>query len=96
MDIFFNIVGSCAAALTTISFLPQAIKCIVTKKTDNISLLMYILFVIGTFLWAAYGIYNKDWPVIIANVITAVLSTAILVMKILNLPKERAAKANQK
>lgn len=96
MDIFFKIVGGCAATLTTISFLPQAVKCIVTKKTDNISLLMYILFVIGTFLWAAYGIHNQDWPVIIANVITAILSTTILVMKIMNLPKEKAARANQK
>jgi MtN3 and saliva related transmembrane protein len=89
MDIFFRIVGYCAAVLTTLSFLPQAIKCIVTKKTDNISLLMYVLSVLGCIAWETYGIFLGDWPIIIANAITVVFSSTILVMKIVNLPKEK-------
>jgi MtN3 and saliva related transmembrane protein len=89
-SIFFKVVGYVAAVGTTVSFVPQAIKCIVTHDTRNISLWMYILFVFGTACWLAYGIYNKDLPIIIANAITLVLSSTILVLKIINLRKEKA------
>jgi MtN3 and saliva related transmembrane protein len=93
-DLFFKIVGYLAATGTTVSFLPQAIKCIMSKDTRNISLWMYILFVFGTACWAAYGIYNKDWPIIVANVITFILAGIILVLKICNLKKEKADKSS--
>lgn len=92
MDTFFKIVGYCAAALTTVSYLPQAIKCIITRKTDSISLLMYIFSVLGCIAWGTYGIYLMDWPIIIANAVTVIFSATILVMKIINLPKERSHK----
>jgi MtN3 and saliva related transmembrane protein len=92
-NIFFKVVGYVAAVGTTISFLPQAIKSIKTHDTKNISLLMYIFFVTGTACWLAYGIYRRDYPVIVANAITLVLASIILVLKIINLPKEKAEKA---
>jgi len=88
-NLFFEIVGYVAAVGTTVSFVPQAIKCIATKDTRNISLWMYILFVFGTACWAAYGFYFHKMPVIIANVITFVLASIILIMKIANLKKEK-------
>lgn len=89
-DLFFEIVGYIAACGTTISFVPQAIKSIKTHDTRNISLLMYVLFVVGTACWLAYGIYTTAWPVIIANAITMVLASIILILKICNLKKEKA------
>lgn len=91
-DIVFKVIGYVAACGTTISFLPQAIKSIKTRDTRNISLLMYILFVFGTACWLAYGIYRTDLPVAIANAITLILASIILIMKIVNLPKEKAEK----
>jgi MtN3 and saliva related transmembrane protein len=98
MDLFFRILGYVAAVLTTVSFIPQAYQCITTRKTDTISLWMYILFVAGVIAWAAYGFYKNDLAIILANSITAVLSSIILVIKIVNLPKEkkeRLAKAQE-
>ncbi len=76
------IIGYCAAFGTTISFLPQAIKTIQTKDTSGISLPMYALFTAGTLLWLIYGIIANSLPVAIANAITLIFASIILVYKI--------------
>jgi MtN3 and saliva related transmembrane protein len=74
--------GLIAAAFTTISLLPQAIKVITQKQTRDISLSMYIIFTTGVLLWLVYGVLTKDMPVILANAVTFVLSFTILILKI--------------
>jgi len=75
-------IGYLAAFGTTVSFLPQAIKTIRTKDTSGISLSMYALFTTGTLLWLIYGIMNNSLPVAVANVITFLFASIILVYKI--------------
>ncbi|HLA48161.1 MAG: hypothetical protein A3I04_07985 [Nitrospinae bacterium RIFCSPLOWO2_02_FULL_39_110] len=77
-----NIAGLLAAALTTISFLPQVIKIVKTKHTKDISLLMYIIFMAGVLLWLFYGILLKEPPIIIGNGITLILVMIVLLFKI--------------
>ncbi|GBE19556.1 PQ loop repeat protein [archaeon BMS3Abin17] len=79
---WITLLGLTAALLTTISSFPQAIKIIKTKKTEDISLLMYIILTIGVFLWLVYGIIIKDIPIISANVITFGIVVSILSLKI--------------
>jgi MtN3 and saliva related transmembrane protein len=76
------IIGYLAAFGTTVSFLPQAIKTIQTKNTSGISLLMYGLFTLGTLFWLIYGIMSGSLPVAIANAITLLFASIILVYKI--------------
>lgn len=78
----FTIIGLVAATCTTISFLPQAIQIIKTKNTKDLSLAMYLLFTVGVFLWLVYGVMISDAPVIIANAITFLFTSTILMMKI--------------
>lgn len=78
----FTIIGLVAATCTTISFVPQAIKTIKTKHTKDLSLVMYSTFTAGIFLWLVYGILVKDLPLIIANVITLLFASIILILKI--------------
>lgn len=75
-------IGSLAATLTTVSFVPQAWKVWHTKHTADISLAMYSLFTTGVALWLAYGILLAAWPIIIANLITLLLAGAVLIMKL--------------
>lgn len=77
-----TLIGLCAAILTTIAFVPQAIKTIRTKHTQDLSLFMYSIMTLGILLWLIYGIYTNDLPIIFANAISIVLSGTILVMKI--------------
>ena len=75
-------IGSAAAILTTVAFIPQAWKVWRTNHTADISLGMYILFTLGVALWLAYGILLESWPIIIANCVTLLLAGSVLVMKI--------------
>lgn len=78
----YDLIGYCAACLTTISLLPQIIKIIKEKETTNISLTMYIFFSIGVILWLIFGILIGSLPIIIANSITLFFSMIILFYKI--------------
>lgn len=77
-----NILGLTAGALIVISFLPQVIKIWRSKSTKDISLGMFIIFCTGVFLWFVYGVCIDSFPVIIANLITFILASTILVFKI--------------
>ncbi len=79
-----EILGYCAAFLTTASFLPQAILTLRTRDTSSLSLGMYTLFTLGLSLWLIYGIQKSDYAIIFANSITLVLSISILGFKIYN------------
>ncbi|MCX6742084.1 MAG: SemiSWEET transporter [Candidatus Pacearchaeota archaeon] len=79
---WITILGLFAAFGTTIAFLPQAIKSIKSKKTNDVSLGMYSVYVIGIFLWLSYGILIKNLPIILANAITFILTLIVLVLKL--------------
>lgn len=74
--------GLSAATLTTCSFVPQLTKVWRSKSADDLSYGMFGAFSLGILLWFAYGLLRGDVPVIVANGITLVLSTAILLLKI--------------
>lgn len=77
-----DMIGYTAATLTSIAFLPQVIKTIRSRDTTSISLLMYSLFVAGVLCWLIWGILLQQWPVIVANLVTFILSAVILGMKV--------------
>jgi len=79
---FESIIGITAALLCTISFLPQVIKVIKTKKTRDLSLLTLSAFSLGVFLWFIYGFLIGKIPVILANGVTLLLVLLILISKI--------------
>ena len=77
-----ELIGYLAAALTTCSFVPQALHTFRTRDVSGISLGMYSVFTSGVALWLAYGVVLQAWPIVIANAITLVLASAILGMKL--------------
>ncbi len=82
MDTCMYAVSIIAGILTTASFFPQAIKTIRTKNTKGISLIMYVVFITGVFLWFIYGIYLHNIAIIFSNLITFIFASIILIMKI--------------
>ncbi|HDG1688993.1 TPA: SemiSWEET transporter [Kluyvera georgiana] len=75
-------IGYLAACLTTLSFLPQAIKVIATRNTQGISGLMYVMFVCGLVMWLVYGVMIEDMAVSMANFLTLVFAMPILIIKL--------------
>jgi len=82
MITWIEVIGLAAAALTTISFLPQAIKVWKTKSAKDLSLGMFSIFTTGVLLWLIYGILVVDIPIIAANAVTLMLSGTILYFKL--------------
>ena len=79
---YIDIFGFLAALLTTIAFLPQLYKTWETKSADDVSLIMLILFIIGLICWIVYGLKIGSVPILIANAITLIFNTSILILKI--------------
>lgn len=77
-----EIIGYCAAFLTTFAFLPQAIQSWRTHDLSGISMGMYSLFTTGVGLWLIYGLIIEKWPLILANALTFALALSILVLKV--------------
>ena len=77
-----DLIGSLAACLTTVSFVPQAWLTFRTRDVSGVSLMMYSVFTAGVALWLAYGVLLRSWPMVIANAITLVLALMILAMKV--------------
>ena len=76
-----TLIGYIAGALTTVSFLPQVLKCLRTKSTSDISGTMSVIFETGVILWLIYGLLETDLPIIVANGVTASLAGAVLLQK---------------
>jgi len=76
------VLGYLAALCTTAAFIPQVIHTIKTKSTEDISLYMYLIFLIGVFSWFLYGMYIESLPIILANGITFLLALIVLIEKI--------------
>jgi lactoylglutathione lyase len=86
-----QIIGFIAASLTTLSFVPQAIKTWRSRSTDDLSPFMFALFCIGVLSWLIYGIFKQDPPIIIANFVTFILAGIIMYFIIVKTKVRRIA-----
>jgi len=82
MPVWVEYIGSLAAVCTTLCWVPQALKIIREKQTQGISLVTQAVFTIGLTLWFIYGLLLTNWPLILANAVTLVLSLVILILKV--------------
>ena len=79
---WITVMGFIAGICTTSAFLPQVVKIFRTRKTEDISLFMYIILTAGILLWMIYGSLNGDIPLVLANGITFIFASSILVLKL--------------
>lgn len=75
-----EVIGFLAAFLTTVAFLPQAVRTIRTQSTGDLSLPTYAMLVAGVTLWLAYGLWTWKGPIIVANGVTLPVLLVILGM----------------
>ena len=83
--------GLFAAALSTISFLPQAVQCWRTRRTRDISLSTYCFLIAGNVAWLAYGAARSDLPILITNTVVGLTGLSIIILKVRNRAIDRAA-----
>lgn len=79
-----NLLGLVASIVTTVSFLPQVILAWKTKRTKDISFLMYLIIAIGAVLWVIYGVLLQAPPIYITNGLIFTFVLSILYLKVKN------------
>lgn len=82
MDTLLPWIGASAAALTSLSYIPQVMKAWPRGATDDLSLKMLIALTCGLLLWVAYGAFRGDWIIVTANCVGALLTGSVLGFKI--------------
>ena len=75
-------IGTLGAILTTVCWLPQAIKIIRDRDTRALSLPTNLAFTVGIFLWLVYGAALVDWPLIVSSAVTFALMAVIVALKL--------------
>lgn len=76
-----TIIGSLAAFLCLISYIPQIVKGFTTKRLDDVSTLFMCFLIIGLILWVTYGSLRNDVVIIASNLIAVFLVSTVVLMK---------------
>ncbi len=82
MPTAIEIVGSIAALITTLAWLPQILKIRRDRSAADISLATNVALASGVFLWVVYGLFIGSLPVILANSVTLLFIATIVGMKL--------------
>jgi MtN3 and saliva related transmembrane protein len=76
------VLGLVAGSFTTAAYVPQVIRTWRIKSANDLSLAMISLNSTGIFLWLIYGLYTRSLPIIVANLVTFILTTTVLILAI--------------
>lgn len=77
-----DVLGLVAGMCTMVAVVPQIKKAWETKKVEDVSPGMFIVLIIGVFLWVIYGITQKDLPIIATNGVSLALNGLMLYLMI--------------
>jgi MtN3 and saliva related transmembrane protein len=77
-----ELLGYCAAVLTTIAFVPQVLKTWRSKSAADFSFTMMAAFTLGVLLWLIYGVALGSIPIIVANAATLALNILLIGLKV--------------
>ena len=81
MNINPEIIGFVAGGLSSALFIPQIIKILKEKSAEEISLLTCIIGILSSGLWLWYGIVQDHISMIVTNIIAALATMVLLVLK---------------
>lgn len=82
MNLYVELIGSAAATITSLCWVPQMVKMFRERQAAGVSLIANIAFATGIILWLTYGILIGSWPLIGANVVTLFCSLSIIALKL--------------
>lgn len=71
-------------------YMPQAIVTIRTRDTEGIALSTFCMMGLGSIFFIVQGAFTGNVPLVITNLITAICSIIIFVIKVHNDAKKRS------
>lgn len=75
-------IGTLAAVIGTICWLPQSLKTIRSRETKDLSLASNLLLFSAVTLWFLYGLAIASWPLVAANTVSMLLVGTIVILKL--------------
>lgn len=73
--------GWIASALCTLILVPQIIKALKTRHTNDVSMLMLVLSVSGNAFWAAHAALTQNIPLLAGASLIALMSVLLITFK---------------
>jgi len=80
---FAEAFGAVAGGIMVVAYLPQIKRLHKLKKADEISLTLFGMIGAGIIMWIGYGIFVKDYTIIIMNTLLLTANLTVVSMKIL-------------
>jgi MtN3 and saliva related transmembrane protein len=77
IDVMTTSLGVLAAALTSLSYIPQVRKALPRGSTHDLSFKTLIVLTTGLGLWCVYGLVRADFVIVFANAIGALLAGTV-------------------
>lgn len=74
-----NVLGIIAGILTSAAMVPQLIKVLKEKNTDDISWVMLLVLISGLSMWVWYGFLKDELPIILSNCFSVLLNITLLI-----------------
>jgi len=74
-----NVLGIVAGILTSAAMVPQLIKVLKEKNTDDISWVMLLVLISGLSMWVWYGFLKDELPIILSNSFSVLLNITLLI-----------------
>ena len=75
-----EILGIIAACLVNVSFFPQILKTVRTKRVGGISLPFWVMLFVGSFLWGVYGILVRGIALVLSSVMACGLCLTMIAL----------------
>ncbi|WP_374650161.1 SemiSWEET family sugar transporter [Dongia sp.] len=81
-EIWVEGIGVIAACLTTLSFLPQALRIWRSGSARDVSLTMYLMMFAGQVMWLTYGVVIGSASLVFSNISALILVGSVLLLKL--------------
>ena len=78
-----QIFGWTASFLCTLILVPQIIKALKTRHTDDVSMYMLIISVAGNAFWVAHASLTQNIPLIVGASLISLMSIILIISKYL-------------
>ncbi|MCW8933486.1 MAG: SemiSWEET family transporter [Gammaproteobacteria bacterium] len=76
--------GWIASILTTLIFIPQIYKAFKTRLTNDISMLMMVLAILGNIAWLIHASLTDNMPLIVCASLIIIMSFVLITFKVKN------------
>mgnify|MGYP000056062124 FL=1 len=79
-----DIIGTIAAIAMVFGYLPQTVRTIRTRSTDDIAMGTFLMMGLGSACFAIQGILTHNVPLFVTNLLTTIMSSIVFGIKIHN------------